>query len=110
MKRHILITLALAAMAVGCLIVIVSLMMTRAHAHSWYAPSCCSGHDCEAIPRDALVEELADGWNVEFVSAHRGYVRLFFPRKLKRDSQDGGFHACIRPDLTPICIYVPVNT
>lgn len=80
-------------------------------AHQWYEPNCCSGNDCEPVPPGALVEEVRGGWRVAYVSPKLGPVEIFFPRALKRDSRDGGFHACVRPDTrTPICIYVPVNT
>lgn len=110
MSRPLLVLALIGVLAALCLGVVLFRLIPPADAHSWYAPSCCSGHDCEPIPRDALVEELPDGWHVAFISKNLGPVDLFFPRKLKRDSEDGSYHACIRPaDLEPLCIYVPVN-
>jgi hypothetical protein len=82
---------------------------SKARAHDWYPASCCSGKDCEPVPYTAVVE-VQGGWNVDFVSLRLGRITQFLPYRLKRESLDGGFHGCWRPDGTPICFFVPVNT
>jgi hypothetical protein len=86
-----------------------------AQAHDWYAPNCCSGHDCHPL-EDSEVKELPQGWGTP--SGVVGYQD-----KRVKPSQDGRFHICVveidaspymfspkgrRTSFTSIrCLYVP---
>jgi hypothetical protein len=78
----------------------------------WYPGGCCGMRDCEPTPIDAITE-TRDAWIVRYVSKKMGLIDEKVPKIGARNSQDGGFHGCWRPDETAkprlICFFRPVN-
>lgn len=89
------------AVTVGCLITVSTLVAitTRARAHDWYAPECCSGKDCAPIAAKFVTEE-ADGYHVRLPPGSHPMLRTkgydgVIPYSSVKDSQDGAFHICL---------------
>lgn len=88
-------------------------------AHSWYSGACCSDKDCAPIPR-ASVTATNEGYRITLGTADHPMVAgepvdEIVPYDKVLPSQDGDFHACVRPPAPPaittyariICLYVP---
>lgn len=83
-------------------------------AHSWYDPWCCNDKDCQGIPTEA-VELTAQGYRVTLRPQDHGMLRgetaphvYVVAYRDARVSPDGGYHACIYPDVeTMRCFYAP---
>lgn len=82
---------------------------SRAEAHSWYEPVCCSGQDCRQVPARDVRENLDGSWT------YLPYDVTFLPYMI-RESQDERIHACIAeypgeeggsPRRVPRCLYLP---
>lgn len=78
-----------------------------AHAHEWFPPQCCSGHDCKVIPQSD-VQATKHGFvipgNPEVVPYSSPKIRHTPPEG------EGAFALCTRggkPDGEVICLYVP---
>lgn len=95
------IPLWLAAFGMAMIGVMMMLLVSRAHAHSFYDPWCCSDRDCRPIEAKFVHETLA-GWDIA-KEAGGG----FFPRGNERQSPDGEFHICRFPASEIRCFYVP---
>lgn len=95
--RFALTTLVLATLAIGIA------LMSRALAHSWYDPDCCSGNDCDEMDPD-YVTAGPTGYSVDF----RGkvYAVPYGDSRIKA-SQDRQYHACEFPKGTLRCFYTP---
>lgn len=74
---------------------------TVAEGHSWFAPSCCSGNDCQPI---VSILETVDGDLVTTIDGRSATFPKGFPH---RRSQDNDSYACIGPNSTPRCLYFP---
>lgn len=94
-------------------------LTTPVYGHSWYSGACCSDKDCAPIPR-ATVTATNEGYRVTLGTADHPMVAgepvdEIVPYDKVLPSQDGDFHACIRPPVPPamsqisriICLYVP---
>jgi hypothetical protein len=98
--------------AVVVMLVALAIYATKAFAHSWYDPACCSGRDCAPIPVSALkltaggtyVLTLSPGQH-PMVTETRSY---YISEARVRRSQDGDVHACIDPTgRLLLCLYMP---
>lgn len=92
------------------LLLLLSLFVGQASAHSWYEPSCCGGNDCAPMSADEYVYD--DGHIVILETGER------VPLDQTRPSQDGAPHRCVylygeRAGRTRthhqggFCVYVP---
>lgn len=80
--------------------VVLCLAAGTAASHSWYPPSCCHDQDCAP----AVLTPMPDG-HQKVVTIHgAAIVPPWFEVK---ESQDHLTHACIRPDGTLICLFIP---
>jgi hypothetical protein len=70
-------------------------------AHSWFAPSCCTGNDCKPI---VSILETTEGDLVTTIDGRSATFPKGFPH---RRSQDEDSYACIGPNSTPRCLYFP---
>lgn len=103
--------LAIAAFAAG-------VWAGSARGHSWYSGICCSDQDCAPVARDRVVW-TPQGWRVTLGPGDHLMSDVPFSEVVPFDavlpSEDGDFHACVRPSVSPamatgarlICLYVP---
>lgn len=103
-------------LAVGIILVsTVSIGLT----HSWYSPACCSGKDCAPIAR-ATITATNEGYRITLGTADHPMVAgdpvdEIVPYDRVLPSEDGEFHACVRPPVPLamstyariICLYAP---
>jgi hypothetical protein len=83
---------------------IIWLLLSFAHAHSWYAKACCQDRDCHPVPCDAIQKTPDGGWVYRGVRFSRGQLHA---------SEDDGCHVCIEENgVSPwgVCIYLPWQT
>lgn len=86
--------------AVVALALAALLYATKAPAHSWYEPSCCSGFDCAPVEDGVVVENPRTG--AVTVLSHT--LDRADPRvRLSRDDQD---HVCQSPSGKLLCVYL----
>lgn len=98
------IPLILAMLAILCLIPVLG---TKARAHDWYEPTCCSGRDCEALPEGA-VTQVQHGYHVRYRAKLGLLVDVIVPWAQARPSQNDEYHGCANP-VKFLCLYVPMN-
>jgi hypothetical protein len=96
-----------AAIVLAAMIAPATLLPLPAIAHDWYDRNCCSDRDCEPLPPEA-VEDMADGWHINYISARGFRVKFVLPHGKERHSHDGQFHGCAAP-TNFYCLYVPSN-
>lgn len=79
--------------------------VSKAQAHSWYDPDCCSGQDCEPVSAVSFVASDLSALPVMIVTTSLGTKPLTEYTKV-RQSKDGRMHACIFSGYL-LCLYMP---
>jgi hypothetical protein len=96
---------AIAAALPMAVLLLLSAIGGRAHAHSWYPQVCCNDKDCRTVDK---VDSLPDGAEL----FHAGSITVIVPKHFKRmPSQDSHVHLCYYRVFTgeyrPRCVFVP---
>ena len=82
------------------------LLNGAAVAHSWYPKECCHDKECRPVP---CAELHYDGDSVR-------YGRIYFSKRMIRQSHDEGCHVCYADPMgsiipsVPFCVFVPQAT
>ena len=104
--------IVIAAIAI---LIVWSLLSSKASSHEWYDIQCCSGNDCRAISgvSDAGVPwtEIEDaGDRYIWHSSKSGKTHEFLKSSESvKPSRDGFYHGCELPFTNrPMCLYVPL--
>lgn len=97
MKRRLFVTAI-----ITIVVVMMVLVSSVAHGHSWYDSDCCGGNDCEPV------KVMTDnGGNYAILkNGNKWYIDQ--PRTI-RPSQDDNYHVCIHQGIV-WCLYVPTQT
>ena len=83
-----------------------SLFITPALAHSWYDKDCCSDTDCHPI---ASCDELQEGKNGSYSWTSPEGVTFYFRPDRVRPSQDKHCHVCTLSSAYGLCAYIQLG-
>lgn len=69
-------------------------------AHDWYPFGCCGEEHCHPVACSSLTKD--DQGNYHWGMWSFGGIKA-------APSPDGQCHVCIRPDHTPLCLFMPAD-